>query len=276
MLPNGLEQAFRNHNQTKEFDEFVEAHKQSVSRTEVSRKAFLGEKYGEPDRIRGNALVYRQVLLHRSINLFEGSASAAVNENAYSRVLNIRGHFETTASLGYLHRRLHSLKKSDISYETLDRDLCVQMLGVRHESIPEAPDPKNILSLFEHADKSVNLAVLGGTTDQYNMLKESYEYLCEFCHPNFHSNNVAIDLDKSVPEFKFRHGQPMRDIEFKLLGYLLLSAPIFVALYDQIPDLLSGTERANTRGDSTLRPACYEKLTTFGDMVTIPVFHRPS
>lgn len=242
MLPNGLEDAFQNHNQTKDFDEFVEAHKQLVSRTEESRKASLGENYGEPDRIRGNALVYRQVLLHRSIYLFEGSASAAVNENAYSMVLNIRGHFETTASLGYLHRRLQSLKKGDISSETLDQDLCVQMLGVRHESIPAAPDPKNILSLFEHADKSVNISVLGGTTNQYDILKDSYEYLCEFCHPNFHSNSVAIDLDKSVPEFRFRHGQLMRDEEFKLIGYLLLSAPIFVALYDQIPDLLPSTE----------------------------------
>jgi len=238
MLPNGLEQAFRNHNHAKEFDEFVEGHKQLVSRTEESRKAILDENYGEPDRIRGNALVYRQVLLHRSIYLFEGSASAAVNENAYSMVLNIRGHFETTASLGYLHRRFQSLKKGGISSETLDQDLCIQMLGVRHESVPEAPDPKNILSLFEPADKSATISVLGGTTNQYNILKESYEYLCEFCHPNFHSNSVAIDLDKSVPEFRFRHGQPMRDEEFKLIGYLLLSAPIFVALYDQIPDLL--------------------------------------
>jgi len=242
MLPNELEQGFRNHNETKEFDEFVEAHKQLVSRTEESRKAFPGENYGEPDRIKGNALVYRQVLLHRSIYLFEGSASAAVNENAYSMVLNIRGHFETTASLGYLHRRLQSLKKDDISSETLDRDLCVQMLGVRHESIPEAPDPKNILSLFEHADKSVNISVLDQTAKHRYILKDCYEYLCEFCHPNFHSNFVAIDLDKSVPEFRFRHGQPMRDEEFKVIKYLFISAPIFVDLYDQIPDLLPCTE----------------------------------
>ena len=134
------------------------------------------------------------------------------------------------------------MKKGDISSETLDQDLCIQMLGVRHESVPEAPDPKNILSLFEHADKSANISVLDGTTNQYNILKESYEYLCEFCHPNFHSNSVAIDLDKSVPEFRFRHGQPMRDKEFELIGYLLLSAPIFVALYDQIRDLLPSKE----------------------------------
>ena len=242
MLSIGLEQALRNHNQSDELREISGAYEQLASRTEESHKVFPGEDYGEPNRIRANGLVCRQVLLHRSIHLFEGSVRAAVDENLYSMALNVRGHFETTASLGYLHRRLQSLKRGDISLETLDRDLCVQLLGVRHESVPQAPDPKNILSLFEHADKSVNISVLGGTTKQYCILKESYEYLCEFCHPNFLSNCVAIDLDKSVPEFRFRHGQPMRDEEFKLIGYLLLSVPIFVALYDQIPDLLPSKE----------------------------------
>ena len=115
-------------------------------------------------------------------------------------------------------------------------------LAVRHESVPQAPDSKNILSLFEHAHKSVNISVLGGTTKQYYILKDSYEYLSDFCHPNFHSNLVAIELDESVPEFIFRHGHPMRDKEFNLIGYLLLSAPLFVGLFDQIPDLLPSEE----------------------------------
>jgi hypothetical protein len=116
------------------------------------------------------------------------------------------------------------------------------MLGARHESVPTVHDPKNILSLFEDGDKSVNISVLGATASQYDILKDSYEFLCEFCHPNLPSNSVAIDLDKSVPAFIFRHGQPMRNQEFRLIGYLMLSAPIFVDLYDQIPDLLPGND----------------------------------
>jgi hypothetical protein len=238
MLPNGLEHVFQNHNQSDALREILDAYKQLASLTEQSQKLSPGEDYGEPNRIRANGLVYRQVLLHRAICLFEGSIRAAIDENLYSMALNIRGHFETTAALGYLHRRLQSLKKGDISSETLDLDLCAQLLGVRHESIPQAPDPKNVLTLLEHADKSANIFVLGGTAEQYCILKDSYEYLCEFCHPNFHSNSVAIDLDKSIPEFRFRHGQPMREEEFKLIRYLLLSAPIFAALYDQIHGLL--------------------------------------
>ena len=242
MLPDGLERAFRKHNQSDELREILDAYELLISRAEEAQKAFPGEDYGEPHRIRANSLVYRQVLLHRSICLLEGAVRAAVDENLYSMALNVRGHFETTASLGYLHRRLQSLKRGDISPETLDRELCVQLLAVRHESVPQAPDPKNILSLFEHADKSVGISLLSGARKKYYILKDSYEYLCEFCHPNFHSNSVAIELDKSVPEFKFRHGKPMRDQEFELIGYLLLSAPIFVALFDQIPDLLPSEE----------------------------------
>ena len=51
-------------------------------------------------------MVYRQVLLHRSILLFEGSLDAAADENVYSMALSIRGYFETTAALGYVHYRL--------------------------------------------------------------------------------------------------------------------------------------------------------------------------
>lgn len=224
MLPKGLEQAFRNHNQTKELEEFVEAHKQLVLRTETSHRTAPPGDYGDPDRLKVNVLIYRQVLLHRSIFLFEGALQAAVYENLYSMALNIRGHFETTASLGYLCRRLQSLKKGDITPETVDRNLCAQLLGTRQEGIRQAPEPPHILSVFEHADKAVNISVLSGSTRQYDILKDCYEFLCEFCHPNFHSNSVAIELNKAVPEFRFRHGQPMRDEEFKLIGYLLLSA----------------------------------------------------
>jgi hypothetical protein len=238
MLPSELEQAFQKHNQADEVRQITEVYEELTSRTEKYHNPFPGEDYGEPGRIRANGLVFRQVLLHRSIQLFEGSVRAAVDENVYSMTLSIRGHFETTASLGYFHQRLLSLKKGNISAETIDRDLTVQLLGVHHGSVPQAPDPINILSLFEHADKSVNTSVIGASTKQYDILKDSYEYLCEFAHPNFHSNSVAIDLDKSIPEFRFRHGQPIRDYEFKLIGYLLLSTPTFVALFDQISDLL--------------------------------------
>lgn len=240
MLPSGLEQVFQSHNQSQELCEITKDYQELASRAEKSLRPFPEGDYGASTRIRANGLIYRQVLLHRSIRLFEGSLSAAVDENAYSMALSIRGHFETTASIGYFHNRLLSMKRGDINPETLDQDLCIQLLGSRHERLPQAPDPKNILSLLEYADKSVNISVIGidETPKRYEILKSSYEFLCEFCHPNISSNSVAIEIDKSIPEFKFRHGQSMRNEEFNIAGYLLLSAPIFVTLFDQVLDLL--------------------------------------
>ena len=238
MLPEGLKQAFQKHGQSDDdLCKIGEIYDELASRTEPSRRTPPGD-YGQPERIKANVLIYRQVLLHRAISLFEGALNAAVDENLYSVVLNMRGHFETTASLGYLYRRLQSLKKGVISAERIDRDLCAQLLGTRREGLRGAPAPINILTAFEEADKALNIAILQGTTHQYEILKNSYEYLCEFCHPNLSSNSIALDLDKSVPEFRFRHGQDMRDHEFNLIVYIVISANVFLSLYDQILDLL--------------------------------------
>jgi hypothetical protein len=79
MLPDELQQAFQKRNQSGEAREIIDAYEQLVSRTEESQKPFPGEDYGEPNRIIVNGLIFRQVLLHRSIQLFEGSVRAAVD-----------------------------------------------------------------------------------------------------------------------------------------------------------------------------------------------------
>jgi len=76
-------------------------------------------------------------------------------------------------------------------------------------------------------------------------LTDCYKYLCEFSHPNFHSNTVAFELDKEAKEFKIRHDDPMRDQEFDLIGYLLISTHIFLNLYDKLEDVLPKDEFSN-------------------------------
>ena len=196
-------------------------------------------------RIRKNALTYRQVLLHRAILLFEGSLYALSENNPYSMSLSIRAHFETTAALGYLHNRLNSLNKGTIKAEVVDQDLCAQLLGSRHETLSDAPEPKQILTMLEYADKSISKHILGGSVRQYDILSDCYIFLCEFSHPNFHSNSVAIDLDKSVPAYKFRYGKAMRDNEFNLIEYLLLSTPLFIELFDSLVELLPDEKGSN-------------------------------
>src|SRR5438094_4370522 len=105
------------------------------------------------------------------------------------------------------------------------------MLGSKDAILPDAPDPKHVLTMLEYADKTVNKHIVSGG-GPLPLLTDPYNWLCEFCHPNFHSNAIAIDVDKSVPEYRFRFEQPMRDIEFGLLGNLMFSAPLFVDIFD--------------------------------------------
>jgi hypothetical protein len=79
---------------------------------------------------------------------------------------------------------------------------------------------------------------MGGTAKQYDILTDCYKFLCEFSHPNFHSNFVAFDFNKEKQHIVMRHSEPMKDIEFNLIGYLLLSSPIFVSLFDKVGDIL--------------------------------------
>lgn len=232
-------QMFVSRGQLELFDALLEDHAKLFARRETSHAAVLDDDdFGSPRRIRDNTLIYRQVLLHRAILLLEGAIGAAQTENAYSMALSIRGHFETTAALGYLHSRLASLKAHTILPANFDMGVTAQMLGSKDKTLSSFMSPKQVLTMLEHADKTASKHLFEGKVKGQQLLKESYEWLCEFCHPNFHSNAVAIDIDKSVPEFRFRHGQPMRNHEFNVLGYLMLSASIFVELFDQIEPML--------------------------------------
>lgn len=239
MLPDGLEEVFRVHNKISELPRILECAKRLRDRMETSCKAYLCEDYGDPEHIKGNVFTYRQVLLHRSIHLFEGALHAAVNENPYSMILNIRGHFETTAAIGYFHKQLQSLKDEKITAEMVDKSLCDLMIGSRHKSsLPSASSAKSVLTLLEHADDAAGTADVDENGKSKGVLMESYEYLCEFCHPNFFSNSMALEVNKSVPEFRILHDQPMQDREFAIIGYLSLSGDIFLDLYDQLLSLL--------------------------------------
>lgn len=202
-----------------------------------------GRELGDLSRIRDYAFVLRQVLLHRAIKLTKSAGVSLVDENGYALALNVRAHFETTASIGHLHYRLNSMREGNISPEVMDRDMMIQLLGSRDAGIlnldgAEGFEAKQILTMLEYADKSVSKHVLGGKSNEHKVLMDIYTWLCEFCHPNFHSNKLAFELATQEESFFFRHEKPLHKNEANVLSNLFISAPIFVALYDGIDGLL--------------------------------------
>ncbi len=223
--------------------EYEEAYGDLISRIEDTIKAHAKGEWGEARRITQYALVLRQSLLHRAVKLFEGAFDALINDNGYSMALSIRGHFETTAAIGYLHNRLYSLQQGSLNPVTVDRNIMTQLMGTRDEKIIEKAsqlglEAKQILNMLEYADKSVSKQIMQGSSKDHAILMDSYKFLCEFSHPNFHSNTLAFTLNKEEEEFLFMHNKAIREQDAALIGYLLISSPILIDLYDSIEELL--------------------------------------
>src|SRR5258706_319153 len=89
-----------------EVDEYLSVLTEQEKRALPLIKAAPGGDAGDAKRIRALALVLRQVLLHRAIELTKAAGFSLAHENGYALALSVRAHFETTAALGYLHSRL--------------------------------------------------------------------------------------------------------------------------------------------------------------------------
>ncbi|MCP4607370.1 MAG: hypothetical protein GY845_01465 [Planctomycetes bacterium] len=223
--------------------EYEETYEDMLNRKVSRLDAHSYDEWGDKRKIREYSLILRQILLHRAIKLFEGALFGLINDNGYSMCLCVRGHFETTASIGYLHNKLYSLKQGNVSAESVDRDISVQLLGTRDEMMlkkfqPYISEAKQILKLLEYADRSVSKHVLKGKVKEHTMLMDCYKFLCEFSHPNFHSNQQSFTINKEENCFMFKHDDVIHERDANLLGYLLISNPIFVDLYDLVIDLV--------------------------------------
>ncbi len=230
--------AFDKRGMAGDVQEFREIDDTLQARIESECSIPHGGEWGDSARIYAYARALRQVLLHRTIALFEGTLRASFDENAYVMILAIRAQFETTAALGYLHNRLHSLGRGDLDAANVDKDIMAQLLGTKDKCIPQAMPPKQILSMLEYADVSVSRRILGGKSKEHAMLRESYDFLCEFAHPNFHSNKIAFDLDKVGKRVVLRHREPMHDDEFGIVRYLLITTSLHIKLHDAIEEVL--------------------------------------
>ena len=243
-----VKEIFGRRGKKSEFSEYEESYHELIKRIKSPCKVNQYEDWGYPKRIKEYALVLRQVFLHRGLKLFSGSFQALLENNVYSMVLSIRGHFETTAAMGYLHYKLNSLQKGQLNPQVVDKNIATQLLGTKDKQLlshmveKEVFEAKQVLDMLEYADKYISKNIMGGKAKEHDILTDSYKFLCEFCHPNFHSNAVAFDIDKEEKAFKIRHDDPMRDFEFNLIRYLLISNTIFLDFFDKIEEVLPKNE----------------------------------
>jgi hypothetical protein len=115
-----------------------------------------------------------------------------LENNIYGLALVVRGHYEATAVLGYFCNRLESLKVGNITFEDFAWNIAYEVLGARHEQFAKAPNPPNILTCIEKADKYLDTHCF---QQKKGMLLDCYNWLSDFAHPNFLSNASSFTLD---------------------------------------------------------------------------------
>ena len=126
-----------------------------------------------------------------------------------------------------------SYQQKDISLDDFEDDVFKQIAASKYKSKPDIQDPKNIMTQLDFADKVVDRKLFKLKTGRKAILRDNYEFLSEFAHPNFHSNSIALDVKKGSDSVVFRYDFPLRDIEFSMIGYLSISNDIFVWLFDK-------------------------------------------
>lgn len=202
----------------------------------IDRRSYF-VAYGDPaemserNRAWANIAVIRQVQIHRAERLIASSGTMLAERNIYGLVLLIRGHYESTAIIGDLCDRVSSFLKGNISFETIIFDIAHTMMGAKHEFFAEMPDPINILTAIEKADRYIRQS---GFIDANGMLADCYGWLSEFAHPSFNSSDAALRLNHQRCGFEFRHGGDLSPEEIQMLGYLDISANVFTQVFDDL------------------------------------------
>ena len=218
---------------------FESIYQDLLNRRQEACPAVEGGEPGDFRRISQYSLALRQACLHRTISTFTGAVVCLKENLLYSMILSVRGNFETTAALGYLYGRLDSGANGTLTREKLDDDICRMLLGTRYKPVPQAFEAKHVSTLLEHATKAAKKVTFADQPMPDGLLTELYDFLCEYCHPNFSSNSVAFHLDKEGHQFRMRHDCKILKEEAGLIENLLISLPLFIDLYDGIPSVLA-------------------------------------
>lgn len=196
-------------------------------------------EYGDPEALgaqkqaRLNCQVLRQSLLNRSERLIVSSGAMLLESSVYGLALIARGHLEGTAVLGYFCDRINALSKGNIPLKTFSWNVADAVMGAKHDLFDKANAPPNILNSIEKADRFLNQTLF---ETKEKRLEDTYNWLSEFAHPNYLSHSVAFKLDKEKQRLVFGHDNQLEGRDFQLVGYLSISAELFLYLFDKFAE----------------------------------------
>ena len=207
--------------------DYKKEHSHRMLRTMKLKKAPTHELIGQ------NIILYIQLLLRRSFILLRGCVESIENDNALSAMLNIRAHYEVTGAIGYLASYIEKYYSKSINDDEIIKILSRLNLGRKMEDLKEPFESVNVLSMIDKADR----LFMKKSGEEKNILRDSYEWLSEFCHPNSYGligeGNFEKDgiLEFEVPKKKILN-------IFSNIIYIDISMPIFFLFFDYIIEML--------------------------------------
>jgi len=143
----------------------------------------------EAEIVISNAKTIEQSVTHRCIYLIDAAITQIEDQNSYALALILRGHMESVALMGYFCHQLNALINGSVSMSSVREKLFSAMMGSSHGDIPNAPCPINVLKCIDRSDLVLaRLAKKKGSA----ILRDEYEWISNFCHPNFLSFQIMI------------------------------------------------------------------------------------
>lgn len=133
-------------------------------------KSIDPELRDQPSRVPFHITYLREILGHRIVDLSEKSIALIENNQLVPAFLVIRATMESVALLYNLHEKIiAAIESTDI--DTLSTFLENAALGSRNDDTDFTA--QNILTALDKLER------------KYNGVREMYDQLSEFCHPNF-------------------------------------------------------------------------------------------
>ena len=133
--------------------------------------------------------ILKGVLAHRILELSDPAIELLVNSKQLQAIVLIRAIQETAATLYWLSQKIGEVGKNE-KIEGFDNFVMKQLFGGRIKSAKE--EAFNVLKAIDKVDQKVE------------GFRESYEFLCEFTHPNCAGTYLAFgQLDTKDGIFYF-------------------------------------------------------------------------
>jgi len=185
------------------------------------------------ERLAQNCLNFLLRTLLRSRLLYLDIVTEINESQMIAAFLSTRAHFESTGSIGYFSKYFRAYLKKDSRLEGLDKILRSLSLGGKtfppKEKEPNRPDTVNVLTQIDAADQIFHEISKG---EKIKPFRDIYDFLSEFCHPNWAGLSFGIKLGESgVVEFLEDSNWEEGDL-FQIVNGVCISTRFFMFLYD--------------------------------------------